>query len=160
MRMPTLCQAKTLSAGRVVQVLPGRTLPAITGGRPKGAQPHPDRWARAKEHVTDSADSAKIALASSGVGRGWNSFVSIKTLRRLLEERRWELCAALAADLLASGELPPSDRAYAAYARRRSQSNLDQYILAADVGRTAVVLAEENGLVDLPGRALSRWHGS
>lgn len=70
------------------------------------------------------------------------------------DERKWELCAALAEDLLASDELPPEQKAYASWSLCRSLSNLERYTEALQPGQAAVVLAEQVRDYDLLGRSL------
>lgn len=80
--------------------------------------------------------------------------MSVSTVKRLLEERKWQLCADLAADLLPGSEISQQDKAFVAFALARSLSFLERYTAALEPGQIAVFLATEVGDFDLLGMAL------
>lgn len=80
--------------------------------------------------------------------------LSASTVRRLLDERKWQLCADLAADLLPGSEISQQDKAFVSFALARSLSFLDRYTAALEPGQIAVFLANELGDFDLLGMAL------
>lgn len=80
--------------------------------------------------------------------------MSLETVRRLLDEHKWELCAALAEEVFLHGKLTSQEKAFVCYARCRSLSYMEKYSSALEPGQIAVVLAEEVRDYDLLGRSL------
>lgn len=80
--------------------------------------------------------------------------VTPQTIIDLLNNRQWSTCADLAAQALAEGEREKPEKAFLAFARSKSLSNLDKYTLALEPGQYAVYLAEEIRDYDLLGKAL------
>lgn len=85
--------------------------------------------------------------------------MGMETLRKWMAEpkkdqERWGLCAALAGELFASGELSTADRAYAAYSKCKSLSNTGRMTMALEPGQIASYLAYEAGDYDLYGLSL------
>lgn len=80
--------------------------------------------------------------------------MSVQLLQKLLDEKKWDLCAALAEDLFSRRELTSQEKAFVAFAHCRALSNLDKYSLALEPGQAAWVLAHEAGDYDLLGRSL------
>lgn len=80
----------------------------------------------------------------------------LRTVRNLLEKRKWDSVIDAAADLLSDREitLSPRDKAFCYYAQCRALANLDRYLAAIEPGLHAVYLADEANDHDLTGRAL------
>lgn len=80
--------------------------------------------------------------------------MSLETVRRLLDEHKWELCAALAEEVFLHGKLTSQEKAFVCYARCRSLSHMEKYSSALEPGQIAVVLAQEVADYNLLGRSL------
>jgi tetratricopeptide (TPR) repeat protein len=79
--------------------------------------------------------------------------MSVELVRRLLDEKKWDLCSGLAEELMC-GDISAADRAFLAYAACRALSNQEKYSLALRHGQTAEVLAEQVRDYDLLGKSL------